>query len=100
MLGARAVRHLPALAGLVLVVVSAALGGPASVRTPGVPYTTRILVRRPAKASHSSGSAVVEMLNPTNQFDLNIGWSIMREQLLRSGDAWVGITIRPIAVDA
>jgi Alpha/beta hydrolase domain len=74
--------------------------GPATVRKSGVPYTTRILVRRPAKRSHSSGNAVVEMLNPTNQFDLNIGWSIMRKQLLRSGDTWVGITIRPIAVDA
>ena len=74
--------------------------GPAVVRTSGVPYTTRILVRRPAKRSHSSGNAVIEMLNPTNQFDLNIGWSIMREQLLRSGDTWVGITIRPIAVNA
>jgi hypothetical protein len=74
--------------------------GPAVVRTSGVPYTTRILVRRPARRSHSSGNAVVEMLNPTNQFDLNIGWSIMRKQLLRHGDTWVGITIRPIAVDA
>ena len=74
--------------------------GPAVVRTPNVPYTTRILVRRPAKASHSSGNAVVEMLNPTNRFDLNIGWSIMRKQLLRSGDTWIGITIRPISVDA
>jgi hypothetical protein len=74
--------------------------GPAVVRTSGVPYTTRILVRRPAKRSRSSGNAVVEMLNPTNQFDLNIGWSIMRKQLLRNGDTWIGITIRPIAVNA
>jgi hypothetical protein len=74
--------------------------GPAIVRRSGVPYTTRILVRRPKRAKDSSGNAVVEMLNPTNQFDLNIGWSIMRKQLLRSGDTWVGITIRPISVDA
>jgi hypothetical protein len=74
--------------------------GPAVVRRPDVPYTARILVRRPAKPSHSSGNAVVEMLNPSNQFDLNIGWAIMREQFLRSGDTWVGITIRPVAVDA
>jgi Alpha/beta hydrolase domain len=74
--------------------------GPAVVRTSDVPYTTRILVRRPAKPAHSSGNAVVEMLNPSNQFDLNIGWSIMRKQLLRNGDTWVGITIRPVAVNA
>jgi hypothetical protein len=46
--------------------------GPAVVRTPNVPYTTRILVRRPAKASHFSGNVVVEILNPSNRFDLNI----------------------------
>src|SRR3954468_11661106 len=31
--------------------------GPAVVRTPDAPYTTRILVRRPAKASRFSGNA-------------------------------------------
>ena len=49
--------------------------GPAVVRTPDAPYTTRILVRRPAKASRFSGNVVVEMLNPSNLFDLNIGWA-------------------------
>ena len=41
--------------------------GPAVVRTPNAPYTTRILVRRPAKASRFSGNVVVEMLNPSNR---------------------------------
>jgi hypothetical protein len=48
--------------------------GPAVVRTPDAPYATRYLVRRPAKASHFSGNVVVEILNPSNRFDLNIGW--------------------------
>jgi alpha/beta hydrolase family protein len=74
--------------------------GPAVVRTPDAPYTTRILVRRPAKPSRFSGNVVVEMLNPTNLFDLNIGWAMMHEQLVRNGDAWVGITAKPISVEA
>lgn len=74
--------------------------GPAVVRTPNAPYTTRILVRRPQDPARSSGNAIVEMLNPSNQMDLNIGWSIMREHMMRRGDTWIGITIRPIAVDA
>jgi hypothetical protein len=74
--------------------------GPAKVRTTGAPYTTRILVRRPRKAKHSSGNVVVEMLNPTNRFDLNIGWALGHRRLLRHGDTWVGITAKPIAVDA
>jgi hypothetical protein len=74
--------------------------GPAVVRTPNVPYTTRILVRRPAKASRFSGNVVVEMLNPSNRFDLNIGWAMAHRQLVRNGDAWVGITDKPIDVVA
>jgi Alpha/beta hydrolase domain len=72
----------------------------ATVRTPNAPYTTRILVRRPAKASRFSGTVVVEMLNPSNRFDLNIGWAMAHRQMVRNGDAWVGITDKPIAVVA
>ncbi len=74
--------------------------GPAQVITPDAPYTTRVLVRRPSKPQHFSGNVVVEMLNPSNLFDLNIGWAVAHEQMLQSGDAWVGITAKPIAVQA
>jgi hypothetical protein len=74
--------------------------GPAVVRTPNAPYTTRILVRRPADPKRFSGNVVVEMLNPSNLFDLNIGWALAHQQFVRNGDAWVGITAKPIAVQA
>jgi alpha/beta hydrolase family protein len=74
--------------------------GPAKVRTPGAPYTTRILVRRPKRAKDFSGNVIVEMLNPSNLFDLNIGWAMAHKQIIRNGDAWIGITAKPIAVDA
>ena len=74
--------------------------GPAVVRTPDAPYTTRILVRRPAKRSHFSGNVIVEMLNPSNLFDLNIGWALSHDQFMRNGDVWVGITAKPITVTA
>jgi len=73
---------------------------PAVVRTPDAPYTTRVLVRRPADAADFSGTVVVEMLNPSNLFDLNIGWAVARQEIVDNGDAWVGITAKPIAVDA
>ena len=74
--------------------------GPAIVRTPNAPYTTRVLIRRPAKSSRFSGNAVVEMLNPSNRMDLNIGWAISHEQWVRNGDAWIGVTVKPISVVA
>ncbi|MWK37866.1 hypothetical protein GEV43_29990 [Actinomadura sp. J1-007] len=74
--------------------------GPARVRTPDAPYTTRILVRRPARASRFSGNVVTEMLNPSNLFDLNIGWAMAHRQLVANGDVWVGVTAKPVSVAA
>src|SRR5215216_3874181 len=73
--------------------------GPAVVRTADAPYTTRILVRRPAKRTKFSGNVVVEMLNPSNLFDLNIGWALSHAHFMRNGDVWVGITAKPVAVE-
>ncbi|MEH0109137.1 alpha/beta hydrolase domain-containing protein [Tersicoccus sp. MR15.9] len=72
--------------------------GPAVVRTANAPYTTRILVRRPAKVSAFSGNVVVEPLNPSNLFDLNLGWGLMHDQLIRNGDVWVGVTVKPVSM--
>ena len=74
--------------------------GPAVVRTSNAPYTTRVLVRRPKDRSKFSGVIAVEMLNPSNLFDLNLGWTINHKQFVRNGDAWVGITAKPVAIDA
>lgn len=74
--------------------------GPATVRTANAPYTTRILVRRPINRSKFSGNVAVEMLNPSNRFDLNIGWALSHKEFVRKGDAWVGITAKPISVAA
>jgi hypothetical protein len=74
--------------------------GPAVVRTPDAPYTTRVLVRRPADPAAFSGDVVVELLNPSNLFDLNIGWGLMHRELIHNGDIWVGITIKPVSIVA
>ena len=72
----------------------------AVVRTPKVPYATRVLVRRPGPRRRASGTVWVEMLNPSNQIDLNLGWALARRQLIRNGDAWVGITAKPVSIQA
>jgi hypothetical protein len=70
----------------------------AVVRTPNAPYTTRVLIRRPIKPGRFSGNVVVEMLNPSNLFDLNLAWAISHKQIVRNGDAWVGITAKPVSI--
>lgn len=74
-------------------------GSAATVRTAGAPYTTRVLVRRPANRARFSGNAIVEMLNPSNLFDLNLAWAISRAEIVRHGDAWIGMTAKPVAVE-
>ncbi len=75
-----------------------AAGGGAVVKSAKAPYTTRVLVRRPATAKKFSGRIIVEMLNPSNLFDLNLAWAVQHDEIIRSGDAWVGITAKPVAV--
>ncbi len=72
--------------------------GPAVVRTANAPYTTRILVRRPVKVNNFSGNVIVEPLNPSNLFDLNLGWGLMHDQIVRNGDIWVGVTVKPVSM--
>jgi hypothetical protein len=70
-----------------------AADGALTVKTPGVPYGTRILVRRPADSGRFSGDVIVESLNATRRFDWPWIWGYSHESFLEHGDAWVGITM-------
>jgi hypothetical protein len=70
------------------------------VKTANAPYTTRILVRRPASPQKFSGTVVVELLNPTALYDLDFQWQFANEYFMEHGDAWVGITSKPVTAMA
>ena len=55
-------------------------------------YTTRMVVRRPARARDFNGTVVVEWLNATSNYDVEALWFRTHEYFLRDGIAWVGIT--------
>lgn len=74
-----------------------ASAGELNVRVPGVAYTTRILVRRPKDAARFSGRVIVELLNPTGLYDFAPLWGFSWEYFTRRGDAWVGVTVKPVA---
>lgn len=61
-------------------------------------YRTRILVRRPAKASHFSGTVVVEWLNVSGGVDADPDYQSLQEEVTRSGDIWVGVSAQLIGV--
>jgi hypothetical protein len=62
------------------------------------PYVTRILVRRPRDPRRFSGTAVVEPFNPSAAVDLPIMWAQSSAQFIADGHAWVGITVKPVAL--
>jgi hypothetical protein len=70
-----------------------AADGSLTVKTANVPYTTRILVHRPAKASRFSGNVVVEPFMPARRYDWPIMWGYVHDSLMEHGDAWVGVTV-------
>jgi hypothetical protein len=64
------------------------------------PYTSRMIVRRPADPSAFNGTAVVEWLNVTNGFDADIEWDTVAQYFLRSGYAFVGVSAQEAGVEA
>jgi hypothetical protein len=63
------------------------------------PYRTRVLVRAPAKASAFSGTVVVEWLNVSGGVDADPEWVSLEEEIVRAGDAWVGVSAQKIGVE-
>jgi hypothetical protein len=74
--------------------------GSLSVRSSDGPYTTRILLRRPASSEQFSGNVIMELGNTSRRYDSGFVWSLSWEHLIREGDAWVAITFSPTVVDA
>jgi hypothetical protein len=74
--------------------------GSLAIQTPNAPYATRILIRRPANAAKFSGTVVFEPMENTRSFDWSFLWATSHEYFTEHGDAWVGITHNPQAVDA
>lgn len=62
-----------------------------------VPYTTRVVVRRPADPRRYNGTALVEWQNVTAGYDLDALWNA--EAITRAGYAWVGVSAQRVGVD-
>jgi hypothetical protein len=67
--------------------------GQVVVRTPNAPYTTRLLLRRPADARRFSGNVVVEIVNSARRFDFPFAWGVSHDYFMENGDAFAMITL-------
>jgi hypothetical protein len=57
-----------------------------------VPYTTRMIVRRPQSHGVFNGTVVIEWWNSTAGFDTSPAWDASAEYFGRTGTAYVGVT--------
>ncbi|OHV42403.1 hypothetical protein CC117_12680 [Parafrankia colletiae] len=62
------------------------------------PYRTRVLVRQPADAARFSGNVVVEWLNVSGGVDADPEWATLHEEIIRSGDIWVGVSTQRLGI--
>jgi hypothetical protein len=77
-----------------------AADGSVKVKTPNAPYTTRILIRRPAIATRFSGNVILEPLQNNRAWDWAFMWGTSYEYFIEHGDAWIGVTHSPDAIAA
>jgi hypothetical protein len=73
-------------------------GRNAEVATAGVPYRSRMLVRRPATQARFNGIVIVEWVNVTNGYDTDVMWLYQKEFFLREGYAWIGVSAQNAGV--
>jgi hypothetical protein len=63
------------------------------------PFTTRLVVRRPADPTQFSGTVVVEWLNVSYGADISYAWAAVPSDILRQGHAWVGVSAQKAGID-
>jgi hypothetical protein len=65
---------------------------------PSLPFTTRIIVRRPVKAKRSNGTVVLEWMNVSLQQDTDVDWIEGYREILRGGFTYVAVSVQPTGV--
>src|SRR5947209_7018464 len=64
-----------------------------------MPYTTRIVVRRPAHPARSAGIAVVDWQNVTAGHDIDTEWGTSGDYFVRHGWTYVGASVQHVGVN-
>ena len=64
------------------------------------PYTTRMVVRRPALPDDFSGTTFLEWNNVSFGQDIEIDWFLSNNYFMEEGHVWVGLSTQRVGVDA
>ncbi|MBX3622207.1 MAG: hypothetical protein KF891_19750 [Rhizobacter sp.] len=71
----------------------------AVVASSNVPYQTPMIVRRPTDPARFNGIVILEWLNVSSGYIIDVDWSMAREEFLREGYAYVGLTNQKVGLD-
>ncbi|MGO8960043.1 MAG: alpha/beta hydrolase domain-containing protein [Streptosporangiaceae bacterium] len=63
------------------------------------PFTTRVLLRRPADPARFSGTVAVEWLNVSGGLDAAPDWMLAHTDVLRQGHAWAGVSAQRAGIE-
>jgi hypothetical protein len=63
------------------------------------PFTTRLVVCRPADPDAFTGTVILEWLNVSAGFDAPAHWMLTHRHVVRSGWAWVGISAQRAGIE-
>jgi hypothetical protein len=64
-----------------------------------MPYTTRIVVRRPINPARSAGVAVVDWQNVTAGHDIDTEWGTSADYYVSHGWTWIGASVQFVGVN-
>ncbi len=70
----------------------------ASVVSSNTPYNTMMIVRRPTDPARFNGIVIVEWLNVSTGYPLDVDWGMAHEAILREGYAYVGVNVQKVGV--
>lgn len=70
----------------------------ASVVSSTTPYNTMMIVRRPTDPAKFNGIVIVEWLNVSTGYPLDVDWGMAHEAILREGYAYVGVNVQKVGV--
>lgn len=68
------------------------------IKRSGLPYKTRVLVRKPLEREKFSGRVYLDILNETNGYDHEDLWTRIYDWCVKYGHGYIGITSKPISV--
>lgn len=70
----------------------------ATVVSSATPYNTMAIVRRPADPARFNGIVLVEWLNVSTGYPLDVDWGMAHEAILREGYAYVGVNVQKVGM--